>query len=401
MHIYRTLFRTFQVLLALSTLMSGPIASAQTTRSLSGVVVDESGAAVPGAAVTIIDSRGKALPAVSTGASGDFSVDGVPLGRHTIRVEKTQFQVSRIDLDVTDNLPAEPLHIAMRVGAVSQTVTVTGERDFTPVASAAGASKTDTPILELPRSVQVVPSAVLEDRQVTSIYQALENVSGVSKEGTFYDQFLIRGFDNGANSYRNFLKTYTLIGVEDFAFVDRVEVAKGPNSELYGRIAPGGVVNYVTKQPLERAAYSIQQQVGSWGQARTSVDAAGPLNKSETVLYRGIATFDKSDSYIDYQHHRNWAAFGAITWRPVPRFFLNLQVEGYDQRLSGNGSYGQQIPAIGNTPANLPRNWSANDPAQWTLFPRNISPRALHGRLDLEAQRSLESGATVPLSPPA
>jgi iron complex outermembrane receptor protein len=50
---------------------------------------------------------------------------------------------------------------------------------------------------------------------------------------------------------------------------------------------------------------------------------------------------------------------------------VNFQIEGYNQRLSGNGSYGQQIPAIVNAPANLPRNSSssANDPAQWSLFP--------------------------------
>jgi iron complex outermembrane receptor protein len=317
----------------------------------------------------MVDSRAKARPAVPTDALGAFSIADIPLGRYTGRVEKTQFQVYCFDLDVTDALPAEPLRITMRVASVNQTVTVRSERDFTPVTAAGGATKTDTPILELPRSVQVVPSAILEDRQVTSIYQALENVSGISKEGTFYDAFLIRGFDNSANSYRNFLKTYTLIGVEDFAFVDHVEVAKGPSSEMYGRIAPGGVVNYVTKQPWERTAFSIQQQVGSWGQVRTSLDATGPLNNKETLLYRGIFTFDKADSYIDYQHHRNWAGFGAITWRPAPRFTLALQVEGYNQRLSGTGSYGQQIPAIGNAPVNLPRNWSANDPAQWNLFP--------------------------------
>ena len=344
---------------------------AQTTATVTGTVVDETSAAVPNATVSIIDSRGKALPTASTDAAGGFTVAGVPSGRFTVQVEKPQFQAMRVPLEVTGNAPTEPLRITLRVASVNQAVTVTAEHDFTPVTNAAGASKTDTPILELPRSVQIVPSAVLDDRQVTSIYQALENVSGVSKEGTFYDAFLIRGFDNSANSYRNFLKTYTLIGTEDFAFVDRVEIAKGPNSELYGRIAPDGVVNYVTKQPWEKADFSIQQQVGSWGQVRTSFDATGPLNKKETLLYRGILTFDKADSYIDYQHHRNWAEFGAIAWRPAPRFSLNLQVEGYNQRLSGNGSYGQQIPAIGNAPANLPRNWSANDPAQWSLFPES------------------------------
>lgn len=347
--------------------LTGRMAAAQAT--IRGAVVDESGAAVEGARVTAEDTTHKALPTAPTDQNGNFEIAGAAAGHYTIRAEKARFETATAEYDVTATGPGEPLRITLHVGGVSQSLTVTGEADFAPVLDAASASRTDTPILELPRAVELVAPAVIEDRQVTSVYQALENVSGISKEGPFYDAFLIRGFDNSSNSYRDFLKTIALIGTEDFAFVDHVEIAKGPSSETYGRVAPGGVVNYVTKQPWDEAAFSFQQQFGSWGQVRSVADATGPLDRARKLFYRGIFVFDQADSYILYQHHRNFAGFGALTWRPTPRFTGNIQVEGYNQRMSGNGYYGQQIPVIGTAPANLPWNWSANDPAQWTLFP--------------------------------
>ncbi len=55
-------------------------------------------------------------------------------------------------------------------------------------------------------------------------------------------------------TYRNGLKLYSVAGAEDVSFVDRVEILKGPAAMLYGRIQPGGLVDFITKRPLEEAA---------------------------------------------------------------------------------------------------------------------------------------------------
>jgi iron complex outermembrane recepter protein len=370
--------RTVTFVFAISSILVGILASApsliaQTPQSVVGSVADASGAAVPGATIVLTDTQGKSLPPVYSGPDGIFSIDRVATGRYMVRVEKAQFGPVSVPLEVAEGAQPQPLRITLEVSGVSETVTVTDEHNFIPLTIVSGATKTDTPILDLPRAIQIIPAPLLEDRQVVSVAQAIENVSGVNKTSTFYDAFLIRGFSNAANSYRNSLKTYGITGVEDFAFVDHLEVAKGPNSTMYGRIAPGGLVNYLTKQPLDSGLYSIQQQVGSWGQARTVAEATGPLNSRETLLYRAIGTFDRGNSFIQFQHHRNWAQFGAVSWRPVSRFSLNLQAEGYQLRNAGIGGYGQQIPAIGSAPANLPRNWTANDPTQWDYFPETTN----------------------------
>jgi iron complex outermembrane recepter protein len=239
--------------------------------------------------------------------------------------------------------------------------------------SASTGTKTDTPLLDTPMAVQVVPKEVLADRQVTTVQEAVKTVSGVQPApGYYYDSFLIRGFDSSGNAYRNGLHLSGVVGFEDFAFVDHIEIAKGPSAMLYGRVQPGGIINYVTKQPLETAAYSVQQQLDNWGEFRTTVDATGPVTTDKSLLYRIVGTFDRGETFIDYQDHDNKAILGALKWRPNSSFEANAQVEHYDQKNINLGYSGQQIPTIGNRPADLPRNWTQNDPLMWENFPGHV-----------------------------
>lgn len=91
----------------------------------------------------------------------------------------------------------------------------------------------------------------MDDQQVISVADALRNVSGVQLGSyTFYDGFNIRGFDNGQSTYRNGIRQSFITNLET-ANLDRIEVLKGPAAILFGRIEPGGLVNLVTKRPLD------------------------------------------------------------------------------------------------------------------------------------------------------
>ena len=69
-------------------------------------------------------------------------------------------------------------------------------------------TKTDTPIMDTPLNVQVIPQQVLRDQQVVTLDQALQNVSGVSvsqgaiSNGNPFDAIVLRGFP-ATNIYRN------------------------------------------------------------------------------------------------------------------------------------------------------------------------------------------------------
>ncbi|WP_166144134.1 TonB-dependent siderophore receptor [Methylosinus sp. RM1] len=258
-------------------------------------------------------------------------------------------------------------------------------------AKAVSATKTNVPILDTPRSVQIIPHEVLEDNQVLNTQEAVKFVSGVqTSPAAYYDRYSIRGFATGNNTYRNSLKLFGVAGTEDVAFIDRVEVVKGPAAMLYGRIQPGGLVNFVTKKPQAEAAYSIQEQFGSWGLSRTTVDATGPLDQDKTLLYRVIGVFDRADDFVDFLHRDNGRVYGALSWKPTEQFESNLQVEYYHDSGTNTGYYRQLVPAlalsyavpgIAGRPANLPRNWSQSDSALYTNYPSVTERFLVYGDL--------------------
>ncbi|ATQ68792.1 MULTISPECIES: TonB-dependent siderophore receptor [Methylosinus] len=258
--------------------------------------------------------------------------------------------------------------------------TETGYRRTT----AFGATKTNTPLLNTPVAVQIVPREVIVDKQVLDTMEAVKNVSGVqASTGTFYDQYLIRGFTSGYGmTWRNGLKLEGLIGGEEIAFTERVEIVKGPGSVLYGRIEPGGFVNVVTKRPQEEFKAELNQQVGNWGLARTTVDITGAVDKEKTALFRLMGAYDRSDSFTDFDHRDNGAAALFLTFRPTEQFEFNAQFEHYQKKQTtpdGSGTIPVNIvPGIVNYPINLPRHFSVSDPALWGNFPYVVH-RTLYG----------------------
>ncbi|HEY8066397.1 MAG TPA: TonB-dependent siderophore receptor [Methylosinus sp.] len=241
------------------------------------------------------------------------------------------------------------------------------------------ATKTNAPLIDTPRAVVVIPRQVLEDNQILNTQEAVKFVSGVQTGlFTYYDAFLIRGFSNGNNTYRDGLKLTGVANASDTAFIERVEILKGPAAMLYGRIQPGGMVNFVTKRPQEEAAYNMQEQFGSWGLSRTTVDATGPLDKEKTLLYRVIGVYDRADDFIDFRHRDNGSVLARLAWRPTEQFEANLSFQYDHLKTASRGSYGQMVPALAQSyaipgfvgrPAGLPRNWTQMDPKWYDEFP--------------------------------
>jgi iron complex outermembrane recepter protein len=251
-----------------------------------------------------------------------------------------------------------------------------------------GATKTNTPLIDTPVAVQIVPHELIEDQQILSIMEATRNVSGVqASTGTYYDQYLIRGFTSGYGvTYRNGLKMEGMFGSEEIAFTDRVEIVKGPSSVLYGRIEPGGFVNVVTKRPQEQFKAEANTQFGSWGLSRTTVDVTGAVDDAKTVLYRVMGVYDRADSFVDYDHRDNGAASIAVAYRPTNAFEFNAQIEHYQKKqtepdgsgtipvnlLYDNNGKPVVISGVNDHPYALPRNFSINDPAVWSDFPHVV-----------------------------
>jgi len=143
------------------------------------------------------------------------------------------------------------------------------------VKDASTGTKTDTPIMQTPLSIQTVPQQVLQDQNATILDQALTNVSGVkSSNGTgLQESIYLRGFMT-TTTFRNGFRIDDSLGngLRTLTNVNSIEVLKGPAAILYGRVEPGGVVNLVTEQPQIAPYYLLEQQIGSWNHYLTNLD---------------------------------------------------------------------------------------------------------------------------------
>lgn len=324
------------------------------TGRISGAVVDPTGAAVAGAKVEITNTVIGMKNETTSGSDGRYIFEGLVGGSYVITADAPGFQrVVRDPIVLRDGQEAVA-ELALKVANRHETVTVVESSEYV-VPDAATVSKINLPITQTPFAVQVVPTGVIQDQLALRLPDITRNVSGVQTNfgyGALYEAFALRGFETNV-TLRNGERVSGGIGRSsvDIANVEDVEVLKGPAAMIYGRLEPGGMINVVTKKPLEASHYSLQQEFGSYDLFRTTLDATGPITRSGSLLYRTIFSFFDADQFIVHAPHgRTEFLAPSISWRPNNELVLNANIEYRNMDpLIANG-----IPAIGNRPADVP-----------------------------------------------
>lgn len=188
----------------------------------------------------------------------------------------------------------------------------------------ASASKTDTPLIETPRSVSVIDRKELDDRGVTSIPEAVRYSSGVTTGGFGYDprfdQIYVRGFSTTTlGDFRDGLKQFpagfTTFRTEPYQ-LSSIEVIKGPAAVLYGQSVPGGLIDRRSKLPTENQINEVSVQGGTYGRFQTAFDIGGAANPDKSLLYRLVGVGRAGDTNFDIADERFMLA-PSLTWRPT------------------------------------------------------------------------------------
>jgi len=223
--------------------------------------------------------------------------------------------------------------------------TATGPVDGYVATRSGSASKTDTPLIETPRSVSVITADEMEERKVRNVEEALSYTSGVqvSPNGNDprFDQINVRGFAVTSNAdFRDGLKQsntgwLSYFYTQPYA-LERVEVVKGPNSVLYGQVSPGGMVNRISKRPTEEALHEVELQVGTDQHHQGQFDLSGPVSEDGEWLYRltGLAKESKSDlvGVID----DNLYLSPQVTWKPTEDTKVTVFGEAQERETAGS-----------------------------------------------------------------
>ena len=326
--------------------------------AISGIVSDPSGAILHDVTVTV--TCGTTRLRATTDANGRYSLELAP-GVYSLTVAADGFTAKEQMLAVSANGNHEE-DLILNVAQENSTIEVHAGAKGYEATESSEATRTDTPIRDIPQAVYVIPQQVLQDEQVVRLADAVRNVSGVTiaeDAGGRQERVTLRGFVTDTTFQDGFRNGPTSNATfPDFANVERVDILKGPSSTIFGRLDPGGVVNLVTKQPLSEQYYSVTMQGGSYQLLRPTVDASGPLTANRDLLYRFIASGQDSQSFRDFNYTRRLFLSPTLTWTPASGTSLRL----YTEFLGGSNLNDRGLIAIGTRPADLPVSRYLADP---------------------------------------
>jgi len=160
------------------------------------------------------------------------------------------------------------------------------------------ATRTDTPLIDVPQSITVVSRKQISDQSMQNLADVVRYVPGVGMaqgEGN-RETPILRGFSSTADFFLNGMRDDVQY-YRDLYNIEKVEVLKGPNAMIFGRGGIGGVINRVTRQANWNDIREVTLQAGSYNNKRATVDVGQGFN--ESVAARITAVIEDSESYRD------------------------------------------------------------------------------------------------------
>ena len=233
----------------------------------------------------------------------------------------------------------------------------------TGTSQAVSSTKVETPLIETPQSISVITREEMDIRGVHTVADALSYSAGIQAEASGIDsrvdEVSVRGFGAGGfSSNNNFVDglrlptggQWTRPAFDPFG-LQQVEVLKGPSSVLYGQVAPGGIVNLVSKRPTDEFGGEFMLQTAgftdlSHWQHQIAGDVGGPLGEAGSDLqYRLVGLYRDGDTQIDETANSRLYLSPSLNWDITPDTSLTLLVQ---YQKDEGGSTFQFLPATGS-----------------------------------------------------
>ena len=345
--------------LALVALLAALPAAAQTSGSISGTVLDPSGAAITDASVSLVETATNHRITARTNSTGHYAFSTLPQGRYTLTVTASGFR--NFETTGAQLVADQTLHIDAKliVGSANATVQVSAtETPYTALDSGAG-TRTRTPLINVPQSIEVVNSTMIRDQDRRTLADAMVNVAGVvapkPEEILFGITPLVRGFSSEiyTDGLSMFGNTSTANDPTSLVGVERVEVVKGPNSTMYGGglgSPLGGLINVVSVRPEPL----FTGYVGFRGGNFETVDPYGDINLplNSRIALRLSGEYQRNNSWVDVVSGDRWSAQPAMSFQLASK--TNLFVQGrfnHRDQLEYSG-----IPAVQAMAGQIDRN---------------------------------------------
>ena len=322
---------------------------------LRGRTLDPNRAAVVNARVVAL-RNGVEVASTVTNVEGDFWLSLEP-GEYLLKISAPGFE------DVTQTIKSkptnfEPLEIMLQVEGYRAIVTVTDMAGYNAI-NISSATKTLTPLLNVPQSVTVVTRDSIKELSMQSIADVVRYVPGVTavQGENNRDQIVIRGNNSTADFFVDGVRDDAQY-FRDLYNVDRFEALKGPNAMVFGRGGGGGVLNRVTKQAGFASFGDITLEGGSQNHKRALGDVARVLN--DRVAFRFNGLYENSGSFRDHVDLERFGLNPTATFIAGKDTTFRIGYEHFqDKRVADRG-----IPSYRGRPLEIDRSTFFGNPNQ-------------------------------------
>ena len=292
-----------------------------------GQITDNNGNPISEATISVKGMK----RAVRTKGNGYFTLSDLPSGETTILVHAIGYATQQRTLQLSNKSYTGVNFALQERSDALPTVDVMGRREqsYKNSVSFVG-TKTATALKDVPQSIGYVTKELVLDQGAITVNDVVKNISGISQYSA-YNDFSIRGFRslgnlNSGNLLNGMRGLTPLFRQSSLANLERVEVIKGPASALFGNAAPGGVVNRVTKKPLDVARRSVTLTAGSFNTSNVYGDFTGPLNEQKSLLYRLNLGYENTDGFRDLQGVTTFIVAPSFTYILSDRTQLNADI---------------------------------------------------------------------------
>lgn len=340
-----TILFSFITLVQISLADDGP---APPSGSVRGRVHTSDGKPAPFVSISV---KGSAKGTIST-EDGSFTLRHLPAGQHILIATFVGLQPQEQTITVTTGQTADVQFALAETARQLNEVQVRGFKSDNQKPVSLG--KVAIRPLDLPQAVAVVEREVLERQQSLRLSDVLMNTNGVYVMGNTagtQEELAGRGFSfNSSNTFKNGAR-FNNAAMPEISALERVEVLKGSSAILFGNVAPGGIINLVTKKPQFQPGGSASLRLGSFGFVKPMLDVYGGIGKGERVAYRLNTTYEQGNSFRDEVKSKRFYINPSLLINLTPK--TNLLLEGdylYDNRTPDFGT-----GAVNYAIADIPR----------------------------------------------
>ncbi len=228
--------------------------------------------------------------------NGSYRLSNVPEGKHTVIVSFIGLQTLEKEIFISRN---EIYNLDFKLSENDvQLQEIVISANWSVNSKEMALSKMPVKPMDLPQAMTIINEATIKVQQAQRLSDVIKNVNGIymgTTRASTQESFYARGYSfSSTNMFKNGTRVNSG-SMPEVSSLESVEVLKGGAAILYGNVAPGGILNMVTKKPKFNSGGEISFRGGSFQLLKPTFDIYGPLNKK--VAYRINGTFESANSY--------------------------------------------------------------------------------------------------------